>query len=72
MLRQATSKLRSESAKAVDVLAAVAGDAEAAPGARAMAARGLLELALRADEHENLERRIAALEGTADDSITQL
>ncbi len=63
LLEQATAKLRAESGAAVDVLASVAGDAEAAPGARATAARSILELALKAHEAENLEARIAELEG---------
>lgn len=73
MVSQATSKLRAEGGKAVDVLARVASDAEAPPGTRAIAARGLLELMLKAHETETLEQRIAALEQTlgGDDAITK-
>jgi len=61
-LSQATAKLRGESGKAVDVLAAIAEDRTAAPGARVIAASRLLELALRAHETEDLQARLEALE----------
>ena len=47
---------------AVDVLATVAGDAEAPASARANAARAIIQLALDANTAENLEARIAQLE----------
>ena len=62
LLAAATGKLRFESAKAVDVLATVAGDAEAPASARANAARAIIQLALDANTAENLEARIAQLE----------
>ena len=62
MVSQATSKLRAEGGKAVEVLADVASDAGAPPGTRAIAARGLLELMLKAHETETLEARLTALE----------
>lgn len=67
LLQAATGKLRREASAAVDVLSEVAADALAAPGARATAARSILELALRAHETEVLEARIAALESGAND-----
>lgn len=66
MLKAATGKLRAEASTAVDVLAMVAGDARAPASSRVTAARTLLELAFRSHETENLEERIAALEGIAE------
>jgi hypothetical protein len=64
LLAAATGKLRFESVKAVDVLATVAGNAEAPASARAGAARAIIQLALDANTAENLEARIAILERT--------
>ena len=62
MVSQATSKLRAEGGKAVDVLAEVARDVDAPAGSRAVAASRLLELMLKAHEVETLEARLTALE----------
>ena len=70
MVMQATSKLRMEGGKAVDTLVTVAGNEDAPPGTRAVAASRLLELMLKADEIENLEARIARLEGAQNDETS--
>ena len=75
LLNHATSRLKTQASEAVGVLSDVAGNPRNPPSARVSAARGLLEIALRAHESEDLERRINELEKTLQgdkDAVTHL
>lgn len=73
LLNHATSRLKTQASEAVAVLNDVAGNPLNPPAARVSAARGLLEIALKAHEVEELERRIGELERAlgGDDAITK-
>lgn len=60
-LNHATGRLQDATSKAITTLTNVMGNAES-PGAQVSAARTVLEFAFRAVEHDDLEKRLAALE----------
>ena len=68
LLDQTINMLRSAGWKGVTTLEEVATNRKAAPTARTMAARGLLEVLLRAVETQDLASRVAALEAGRDKS----
>lgn len=65
-LGQATAQLQQASSAAVGALRAIVEDSKASSSARVMAARTVLEMALKAVEVEDLEERIAKLERAAE------
>jgi len=61
-VRQAVAQMQRVAEKAAATLEAIMADPMAKPTARVMAARTVLDTALRAVEIENLEARLAAIE----------
>ncbi len=59
---QAVARLQHMSTHAVTVLATVMADKTTPPSTRVMAAKSILEFAIRAVELEDLEARLAVLE----------
>lgn len=62
VVNQATARLQRVSGEAVDALADVMNNKRSPASARVSAARAVLELAIKAVELEDLEKRITALE----------
>jgi len=63
IMSQAIARLQSCCSTAVQTLQEVMEDTEATPASRVASARAVLELACKAVEFEDLEARVAALEG---------